>query len=296
MICPSLPDTPSGFPLAIIGAGALGLHFAARLAGFGPVAVLARSAARAETLRAGLVVGDARFRPQAFGPDDPLRAEWVLLLVKTGDTEAAARQALHLQPHGILSLQNGLTESRLRAVCGSVPAAQGLTTEGAYRDSAGVHPAGAGETLLPPGFETLAAHLQAAGFRARIEPDMGPARLAKLLVNLAINPLTALHRVPNGALLDAPYRVELEALVDEAWPVLHAAGLRLDRTAAHARVVTVAAATAGNRSSMLQDVLAGRPTEIDAITGAVLDMASAQGRDLPLNRTVFTRIKGLAPP
>ena len=168
MICPSLPDTPSGFPLAIIGAGALGLHFAARLAGFGPVAVLARSAARAETLRAGLVVGDARFRPQAFGPDDPIRAEWVLLLVKTGDTEAAARQALHLQPHGILSLQNGLTESRLRAVCGSVPAAQGLTTEGAYRDSAGVHPAGAGETLLPPGFETLAAHLQAAGFRARV--------------------------------------------------------------------------------------------------------------------------------
>lgn len=293
-----MPDHPNAtvpppFPLALIGPGALGLHFAARLAAHGPLALIARNAAQAADLRRGVRVGDALFRPQAFGPEALPRADWAILLVKAGDTESAAHQALGLHPRGVLSLQNGLTEPRLRAVCGALPAAQGLTTEGAYRDATGVHPAGAGETLLPPGFETLAAQLRAAGFNARIEPDIGPARLAKLLVNLAINPLTALHRVPNGALLDPPYRAEREALVDEAWPVLRAAGLTLDRAAAQARVAAVAAATAGNRSSMLQDVLAGRPTEIDAITGALLDLAAQQGVDLPRNRAVLARIQAL---
>lgn len=287
------PAAPPSFSVALVGPGALGLHFAARLATRMPVAVIARSAAQAASLRQGVHVGDALFRPQAFGPEALPRADWAILLVKAGDTETAARQALGLHPRGLLSLQNGLTEPRLKAVCGALPAAQGLTTEGAYRDAAGVHPAGAGETLLPPGFETLAAHFRDAGFNARIEPDIGPARLAKLLVNLAINPLTALHRVPNGALLHPPYRAELDALVDEAWPVLRATGLTLDHAAARARVADVAAATAGNRSSMLQDVLAGRPTEIDAITGTLLDLAAQEGVDLPRNRAVLARIRAL---
>ena len=281
------------FPIAIIGAGALGLHFAARLAGQGPVAVVARNRARAVALRAGVDIGAQRYVPEVFAPEDAPAADWVLVLVKAADTADAARTARAMAPRGVLSLQNGLTGELLAAACGAIPADQGITTEGAFRDGARVVPSGAGETLLPPGFEAVAEALVAAGFRARVEPDIAGARLAKLLVNLAINPLAALFRVPNGALLEEPYRRLLDALVNEAWPILRAAGLQLDADAARARVHAVATATAGNRASMLQDVLAGRRTEIDAITGTLLAMAAAQGVPVPTHQALFTLLKRL---
>lgn len=286
--------TPGRYPLAIVGAGALGLHFAAGLAAVSPVALVARNAARAEALRVGVQVGARRFVPEVFAPDALPAADWVILLVKTGDTAEAARTALALQPRGVLSLQNGLIEATLRAECGTVLVGQGITTEGAFREGSRVQPAGAGETLLPAGFEAVAEALCMAGFRARVEPQIAAARLAKLLVNVAINPLAALFRVPNGALLEPPHRVLLEALVSEAWPVLRQAGLDLDEDAALARVVAVATATAANRASMLQDVLAGRRTEIDAITGTLLAMAEAGGVELPTHRAVFTLVQRLS--
>ncbi|MHB1373328.1 MAG: ketopantoate reductase family protein [Thauera sp.] len=115
-------------------------------------------------------------------------------------------------------------------------------------------------------------------------------------MNVAINPLAALYRVPNGALLEPPYREALDTLVREAWPVLHAEGLALDLDAALARVHAVATATAANRASMLQDVLAGRRTEIDAITGALLQMGARQGRALPTHAAIHRQIKALEPP
>jgi 2-dehydropantoate 2-reductase len=211
-----LPDTKAAprYPLAIVGAGALGLNFAARLAAVGPVALIARSEARAAELRAGVQVGDAIFRPHAFGPDSLPAADWVIVLVKTYDTAAAAHTALALRPRGVVSLQNGLVDDVLRGVCGGLPVGQGITTEGAFRDGAGVKPAGAGETLLPPGFEAVAARLQEAGIAARVEPQIAAARLAKLLMNVVINPLAAIFRVPNGAVLEPPQR----PLFDALWP------------------------------------------------------------------------------
>ena len=287
------PASPARYPLAIVGAGALGLSFAARLAALGPVAVIARSAARAAELRAGVEVGGVRFRPDAFGPDALPGADWVIVLVKAGDTAEAARTALAMGPCGVVSLQNGLTGDVLRAACGDVPAGQGITTEGAFRDGLRVQPSGAGETLLPPGFEAVASLLQRAGFKARIEPDIVAARLVKLLMNLAINPLAAIFRVTNGALVAPPHRRLLDALVDEAWPVLRAEGLPLDAAAARERVVAVALATGANRASMLQDVEAGRRTEIDAITGVFLDMARRHGAAAPTHQAVFTLVKRL---
>jgi 2-dehydropantoate 2-reductase len=95
-------------------------------------------------------------------------------------------------------------------------------------------------------------------------------------------------------LLAPPHRVLLDALVTEAWPVLRAAGLLLDEVSARERVIAVATATAANRASMLQDVLAGRRTEIDAITGALLAMAEGQGVELPTHRAVFTLVTQLS--
>lgn len=297
---PSPPSTAASsprasYPIAIIGPGALGLHFAVRLAALGPVALIARDEAASARLRAGVQVGEARFFADAHPAAAAPAADWVIVLVKAADTAAAARTAMHMRPHGVLSLQNGLTVDTLRAHCSAARVDQGITTEGAFRDEAGVYPSGAGETLVPPGFEAVAAMLAAAGLSARVEAEIDAARLAKLLVNVAINPLAALHRVPNGALLEPPLRAQLDALVREAWPVLRAEGLALDADAALARVHAVAQATATNRASMLQDVLAGRRTEIDAITGVLLAMAARQQRSLPTHEALLRRVHALEP-
>lgn len=287
------------FPLALIGPGALGLHFAARLEGVVPIALIARDEAAAARLRAGVEVDGRRFRPQAFGPEQAPEADWVIVLVKAGDTAAAAATASRMRPLGVLSLQNGLTGELLRAHCTARQVEQGITTEGAYRERGDegdrVHPSGAGETLVPPGFEAVAELFVRAGLRARVEPGIAHARLAKLLVNVAINPLAALFRVPNGALLDRPHRVLLDTLVREALPVLRAQGLDLNEAAALARVHAVARATAANRASMLQDMLAGRRTEIDAITGALLRMAADHAIELPTHRAMHTLVHALEP-
>ena len=282
---------PERYPLAIIGAGALGLHFAARLAEVMPVAVIARNHERAARLRSGVMIGDRVFKADAFAADAPPPADWVIVLVKAGDTAAAAAIAARMGAQGVLSLQNGLTGEVLRSHCATGRVDQGITTEGAYRDGDHVWPSGAGETLVPARIEAVAAMLARAGLRARVEPDIGAARLAKLLVNVAINPLAAVHRVNNGALLEAPLRPELDRLVCEAWPVLHAEGLALDEQAALDRVHAIAQATAANRASMLQDVLAGRRTEIDAITGVLLQMAARRGIAVPAHEALYRRVR-----
>jgi 2-dehydropantoate 2-reductase len=242
-------------------------------------------------LRAGVRAGDAPWRPEAFGPERAPRAEWILVLVKAPETRTAALAAARMQPRGVLSLQNGLVDDVLREALPGVLAGQGVTTEGAYREGDCVVPAGAGETLCPPGFEPLAARLRDAGFDARVEPRIAAARLAKFVVNLAINPLTAAYRVPNGAVAEPPLAAIARALVEEAVPVLRPDGLELDAPAALARVLAVARATAANRSSMLQDVLAGRPTELEALTGELLRRAARRGMAVPAHLKLYRELK-----
>lgn len=279
------------FPLAVVGPGALGLWYASRLAGSVRTAVIARSAQRAAELRAGVEIGGALYRPEAFGPDALPRADWVIVLVKANDTAAAARLAARMAPRGVLSLQNGLVEESLRKALPGVRVAQGVSTEGAYRERKRVVHAGAGETLLPPGFATVARHLRHAGFRVRVERDLASARLRKLLVNVCINPLTALFRERNGKLLERPYALYAEALAREAAPVLAAAGLKITPDEAWARVREVARATARNRSSMLQDVLAGRRTELEHLSGALLRLARRHHLPAPTHRAVHRLVR-----
>jgi 2-dehydropantoate 2-reductase len=244
------------FPVAVIGPGALGSLFAARLSRVIPTFVVGRDTV------------------------DVPQADWVIVLVKAYDTPAALHTARRMKPLGIVSLQNGLVES--------VP--QGVTTAAAYREGKRVVPVTTGSTLLPPGFETLGKYLRKAGFEARVARDIRQARLRKLLANVCLNPVTALFRVRNGALREPPYAILAEALALEAAPVLRAEGLAITAAGAIARVMEVARTTARNRSSMLQDVLAGRRTENDHLTGALLRLARRHRLAVPTHAALHRLI------
>lgn len=240
------------FPVAVVGAGALGTLFAERLAKVLPTALIGRY---------------TRALPEA---------DWVIVLVKAYDTDAAVRTARAMKPKGIVSLQNGLIEQ--------VP--QGVTTAAAYREGKRVVPVATGLTLLPPGFSVLARHLRAAGFEVSLPRNIDAARRRKLLANVCINPVTAVLGIRNGEVRNAPHRLLVEALASEAAPVLG-----IPRSEAVRRVLDVAKVTAGNRSSMLQDVLAGRRTENEYLTGALLRLARRKRLAVPTHEAFFQLIR-----
>lgn len=280
------------YPVAIIGPGALGLVFAERLSRHSRVALVARTEARARELRCGVTVDGAAFVPDALAAEATPHADWVLVLVKAPATRAAAAIASRMSPRGVLSLQNGWVEDLLREPLAGVPAAQGVTTEAAYRQGRDVRHTGAGETLAPPGFEDLVSLLRSAGFSARIEPRIVQARLRKLLVNACINALTALYRIPNGKVCEPPHMRHLSRLATEGAAILRAEGVDLDDRAALELVCGIARATAQNRSSMLQDVEAGRETEAEFVTGALLRMAASRSLAAPTHDILYRFLRG----
>ena len=130
-----------------------------------------------------------------------------------------------------------------------------------------------------------------SALECRWEEDITAAMWHKLAINCAINPLTALHRCHNGELAkNRELATQVTQLCDEIAKVSLAAGFNNTAASIHTDVASVIAATADNRSSMLQDVMAGRATEIDFITGHLLRTAERLGTDAPHNRKLLNQV------
>ncbi len=239
------------------------------------------------------------------GAAPPPRFRLVLVLVKSRQTAAVAPlAAAALAPGGrILSLQNGLGHRELLAAAAAdgTRVLAGVTALGATGLGPDrVRAVGRGETLLGPSrgpgldAEAIAAAFRAAGLPCRVAPDLEALLWRKLAVSAAINPLTALGGRPNGAILTDPLlrALALEA-AHEAAAVAAAEGVDLGAEDPADWVLAVAERTAANRSSMLQDLDRGAPTEIEAICGALLERGARHGLDLPLCRWLLAAVRGL---
>ena len=298
--------------LLIIGAGAMGGLFGALLAPHAAVSLLTTNQEHAAVMGAqGLTLVDldgATRRvpvrvltdPQDYGR----RADLVLVCTKTRATAQAAATARDLlAADGLaLTLQNGLGNlEQLVAAVGAQRAAAGVTSQAATLLAPGrVRHAGSGPTVLgiPPGREeaitAVAGLFTRAGLETRISDDVDSLLWSKLIVNVGINALTALLRVPNGVLAQTPECDLLMArAVAEAVAVARALSIGLDGERQLERVREVCLRTADNRASMLQDILRGRPTEIDAINGAVVARGRAAGVDTPVNLLLTQLVQAL---
>lgn len=242
---------------------------------------------------------DATDDADAVGPVDV-----ALVLVKSPQTESAADDiARILAPDGLaITLQNGLgNQGQLARALGTERASLGVTTLGAALDGPGrLRLGGDGSTFfatrpdIDPLVDELAALFTGAGLHTVVTDEVMPLIWGKLAVNAAINPLTALLRVENGALLDSPRaRDLLRRAANEVAAVASAQDIRLPFDNAAAQAEHVAHLTARNRSSMLQDVLRGARTEIDAINGAVVRTGEALAISTPVNRLLYDLVKAL---
>ncbi len=120
-----------------------------------------------------------------------------------------------------------------------------------------------------------------------------PCLWQKLAVNAAINPLTALYQCPNGKLAEPDFSEMIKGILDELVTVSTLEGVPLDKQLLHDRVYQVIRLTAGNFSSMHQDIAHQRRTEIDQINGYICERAQAHGLSAPVNADLWARVKQL---
>jgi 2-dehydropantoate 2-reductase len=225
-----------------------------------------------------------------------------LVLVKAWQTARAAAQLREcLSDDGVaVSLQNGLgNREMLIRFLGKSRVGLGVTTLGATllgSGRAGYGGDGSISLEAHPHLGALERSLNGAGFRVDIVPDARALVWGKLVVNTAINPLTAILGVKNGVLLERPSaRTLMAGLALETAAVAQALGVELPFTDTVSTVETVAQRTALNQSSMLQDVRRGARTEIDAICGAVTRAGERAGVPTPLNRVMTQIVEALSP-
>jgi 2-dehydropantoate 2-reductase len=296
--------------ILILGSGSMACLFAARLSAADvSVTMLGSWPAALDALRqygVTLVEADGSEHSHPIDvTDDPRTcagARFALVLVKSWQTEHAARQLVDcLATEGVaLTLQNGLgNREQLAMLLGAHRVALGVTTFGANLLGPGrVRPAGEGVISLEvhPRMGQMAAILRRGGFPVETSSDSDGLLWGKLVINAAINPITALLGITNGELLERPAaRPLLASLAGEAAAVARAQGVHLPYPDPVAMVENVARRTAANRSSMLQDVSRGAPTEIDAICGAIVEAGERSSVPTPVNRTLWQLVKALSP-
>lgn len=294
--------------ILIAGTGALATLFAARLAAQGAQVTLLGTWKNAiEAFNrdgARLVLADGTSLVQRVratsDPAECKHADLALVLVKAWQTGRVARQLEECLPQytPVLTLQNGLgNRETLAASLGAQRVLLGVTTTGGTLLGPGlVRMGGEGEILLEshPASGKISELLQSAGIKVELAADPNALVWGKLVVNAAINPLTALLRIPNGALLERPAaRRVMASLARETAAVALALGIRLPFNDPAGMAEDVARRTAANRSSMFQDVKRGVPTEIDAICGAVVRAGESRGVAAPLNWTMWQMVSAL---
>lgn len=225
---------------------------------------------------------------------------FVLVLAKSWQTAHIAQQLENcLTKNGVaLTLQNGIGNRELLSeVLGAQRVALGITTVGAnLLAAARVQAAGEGIISLSEHsrLSPLADMLVSAGFSVETVPDPDVLLWSKLVINAAINPLTAILGVTNGELLTRPTaRALMVSLVRETAAVAAASGIHLPYPDPIAKVEEVAQRTSTNRSSMLQDVSRRAPTEIDAICGAIARTGEQVSVQTPVNNLMWQLVKAL---
>jgi 2-dehydropantoate 2-reductase len=306
--------------VVVQGAGGVGLGLGSFLLAAGEaVAFVGRDATVAALRRDGLTRGGRfgahRAPPGSFAAVEALDAlaggafeapDFVLACVKSFDSERAAAAlaaATHvLGEHAdVVVCQNGWggADAFARALGPArVYGARVITgfacpTLSRVEVTAHAEPVAVGCLFgaPPAAAEPLCAALRRGGLPAETTERLGELLVEKLLYNGCLNALGAICGVPYGALgASAPARAVMRELAEEAYRALDAAGLRARWPTADgflkALYEELLPPTAAHEPSTLQDLRAGRRTEIDALNGAVVRLAEAHGLDAPVNRTL----------
>jgi 2-dehydropantoate 2-reductase len=307
--------------ILVLGAGAIGSVFGGFLAKAGHHVCLIGRHAHLEAIKdRGLIIEgiwgrhlvkymDGYDSLPALKVKETARFDAVLLTVKSYDTEAMLQSLLACfpEPPPIVSLQNGLGNiEKIEATAGRKKIIGGRVIFGVeFMEPGRVNiTVSADKTLLgglangidPAFVEHLAREFTSAGIPAEATSDINKFIWGKVLYNCALNGLATLLNVHYGVLLASDsIREIMHQVVTEIFHVLRAYGITLDwrEPEEYTKLLftTLIPRTFDHHPSMLQDILRHKRTEIDALNGAVVQMGSEQGLDLPYNWAITKLIK-----
>jgi 2-dehydropantoate 2-reductase len=295
--------------ICIAGAGTIGSLLAAHLARVADVSVLTRRDDHARALNEqGLTVtGRAEFTASVTAATDPARLpdpDLVILACKGSDLEALAQRLEgHYPKATLMTVQNGLGAESVAGAHGTWPLLSAVTFMSGTRESdTRVEYVLDTETWVGPYRDTtpddaraVASLIASSGLKAQAFDDLRPAQWSKLIFNATVNTVAALTGLPHDphfAALAEPSDLGhlVRALMDEGKAVAAAAGVALGEDPWEMNVLATQRGSA-HYPSMLEDVNAHRPTEIDMITGALVREAHRVGVSVPLHETMERLIK-----
>lgn len=283
--------------VVVIGTGAMGTLFGSRLARTGhDVTFIDADRERVDVInRDGVAENHEGTAAKAAMPGQVLgTVDLVIVFTKAMFTAAAIEQNLGLigEDTSVLTLQNGLGNGeKIAALTGADKVLCGITNWPADLVGHGqIHVDGQGTVKLwsldgtdRPSIHAVATALDDAGLSATAEPEVQRHIWEKVIFNAALNGVGALTRLTVGEIGDfAPSREIALGIVAEGIAIAHGSGVPVDGAAVEASVEFSMANHRQHKTSMLQDVEAGRLTEVDSIHGGLLDAAQAAGVKAPL--------------
>jgi 2-dehydropantoate 2-reductase len=296
--------------VCIAGAGVIGSLFAAYLARVTEVTVLVRREEHARALNEGglRVSGRGDFTSRvtaATSPDALPEPGLVIVASKGGDVEPIAATLAGRWPGAtLMTVQNGIGADEIVARHGAWPLLTAVTfMSGTRHADTHVEYVLDTETWIGPSRGTtpddareVAAMLVLSGLKAKSFDDLRPAQWSKLIFNATVNTVAALTGLRHDAHFAAVGDVHelgylIRNLMDEGKAVAVAAGVALDEDPWEMNLL---ATQRGHRHapSMLEDVQARRPTEVDMITGSLVREANRLAVPVPLHEAMYSLIKG----
>ena len=307
--------------ISILGAGAIGAYLAGRLgaAGGGEVHVIARGAALAAIERDGIAVEGTvavRAKVSASRIDQAPPADVLISCVKAFAVPDLSAHVKHLvKPDGLwVCVVNGIPWWYGAAPANSVDPGGRIRASFPVARTAGcvaylrcqvrqpgvvVFSGGSGlimglpERSMPPLLDQCAARFVAAGIPAKTTDDIKTAVWNKLFGNVALNPLSAITGFTIRQLLEDPdLNGLMTEMISEAMALADAEGAKAESDPCQR--VQAMVALGPFRTSMLQDVDAGRPIELDGILGAMIEVADRRGIDVPACRRVYALARAFA--
>jgi 2-dehydropantoate 2-reductase len=303
--------------ICVAGAGAIGSLFAGHLAEVAVSTVLTRREDHAARLNEeGLrISGKTERHVKVLASTDPAAlgdVDLVIIATKAGAVEDTVRgMAGHFPNAVVMTVQNGLGLEDIVARYGDWPIISAVTFMSGNRqsdvhveyelDTATWMGPWAGRALDYPHVQAVSALIEASGLKAEAFPDLLPAQWSKLIFNAVVNSVAAVTDLPHVKAYTAIERLEdlghtVRAMMDEGKAVAAALGIELYEDPWEMNVKATSHGQTRSEDyahapSMLEDVRAHRPTEIDWITGAIVRAARQAGVPAPITQTLYRLVK-----